>query len=301
MTTDRTYDDLAELFHSLGKQRMGLEDFAREAAARRIDLWSIPKRTLENAMLARGLLVKSGKISEEGVARFRAIPDANFTEFHKAATRVLREAARPLSVSEIIGMCGLLTEFIPLGTIEEHLRQINAQFIDGLGWWRASHFMDEHGRFFHRTFRSPAYAEAFRIFSEYGWPMVAIDVEALSNGKIPQGFIQSDIATRKVPSFKSVHRGLYVPIGVINPRTLPISRNVAEAIRHLHPGNKFACASNRRIYTVCQWLAAGGYGHVRYWKTARNGKRCVLLSFRINEKGKAALAKAIGKAPKEEF
>lgn len=301
MTTDRTYDDLAELFHELGHHKMDLEDFAKAAAARRIDLWSIPKRTLENAMLARGITVASGTISEAVAAPFHPIVDAEFTEFQKAAARALKEAARPLSVSELIGMCGLAEQMIPMGSIEFYLRKLHAQFIDGLGWYRTGNYMDEHGRFFFKTYQSDSYAEVFRIFQEYGWPMLSSDIIALSGGKLYRTFMQDDVRRREAPNFKDVYRALFVPIGVMRPRTLPISRNVAEAVMRIGPSQKVGRSSNPRMWVVCQWLHAEGHGHVRYWKTAREGKRVVLMSFRLSEKGKAALAKAIGEAPAEEF
>jgi hypothetical protein len=133
-------------------------------------------------------------------------------------------------------------------------------------------------------------------FKAHGWPLSSDDLFALTNGAVNRTFL-SNYRGLGHKLTVNIGKALEVPCAAMDLGMIPLSRNVASMLLSLTPLTVVDTENNRRLYRVCHWMQANGYGECKRTMT----KHRVAVKFRLSDRGGKELEKIMRRVKKHEF
>lgn len=269
-THDTIYDFMADRFRAMDATEYSLDRILLDAEqAGYTDIWEMPRAGIVNAMRIRGIEVANGVMALPQIDGEHFDPIAtDFAEFKAAARRIMAEASMPVPTHEFIGMLGLQRSAIPLASMRKVLYDEGIHHLPGVGYWRAPQYTHPDGWTVSKRIRSARAIRLNELIETHGWPIVGLEAEQITNGLVTSRFI-SLYASQQHAMLKGIGSGLYVPTDKWEPDTIPMSRNVADALLDIDEGMKIDDKDHLRLFRICLRAQKLGWATLHMSRTTR--------------------------------
>lgn len=293
-THDTIYDFMAARFRALGEPVYSLERVLLDAEqAGYTDIWEMPKSGIANAMRVRGIEVANGIMSLPQLDGEHFDPVAtDFADFKAAAHRVLAQVVMPVPTHDFIGMLGLQRSAIPLAGMRSVLLDQGIHHLPGVGYWRSPQYTSPDGWTVSKRIRSVRINALNELFEQHGWPIVGKDAEQITEGVVTSRFI-AIYAARNMGIVRSIGVGLYVPSDKWADKTIPMSRNVADALLDIDGTTQIDDKDHLRLFRIGLLAVKLGWATARKSRTTRDRIRRQTMVLKWTEEGINQLRRAV--------
>lgn len=295
-THDSIYDFVADRFRALEATEYTLERLLLDAEqAGYFDAWDIPRVAMAGALRMRGLELKDGIVSLPHIEGEHFDPIAtDFAEFKKAAARVINEAAMPIPTHEFIGMLGLQRAAIPMASMRQVLTAEGIHHLPGAGYWKSPQYTHPDGWTVSKRIRSKRAEALNELIEQHGWPIVGLDAEQLTGGLVTSRFL-SQYAYSGHGFIRGIGSGLYVPADKWAADTIPMSRNVADALLDIDETTKLDDKDHLRLFRICLRAEKLGWATIKLSRTTRDRIRRQTMQVAWTIEGIEQLRRAVRK------